>query len=474
MRFPGTRVTLAVLSAWLGVAGCVGPRGAVRPLHPGGPNAVADRNPKVEVRSSPAAVAELHGPPPPGVRTPDWLPRGEIFWERAVRYRLFSEPKLTLDDGMPKVGRGEEALIDGRVGFKLNVDGAAFFEHAGLEDIPDELKIRRLFFMTNGIIRFGHPAYYSLSIGFLSRSFYFDSASLEFRDLPWVGSFKLGGFDVPLSLDNLTSNRDRVFMELPAPVQAFVPSTRPGLQIGRSFKEARGTWRLGFFSAGQRREVGDQSTGLARIAGRATSLLRAPDDDVAAGSPELIHLGFGASYVLSEGVHYQARPESFFAPIAVNTGDIDSKNALVLDVEVAARRGPFSVQGEYLQAFANGSPTTTFPGLYVAAAYLLTGEVRPYDREQGAFGQVIPLRPLNVRARSFGAAECAARYSWVRLDDGPVEGGEMHVLSAGFNWYWNEYVRWQLGYEHAFINGNSGGPLDGRLHVLQARFQLVI
>ena len=47
----------------------------------------------------------------------------------------------------------------------------------------------------------------------------------------------------------------------------------------------------------------------------------------------------------------------------------------------------------------------------------------------------------------------------------------MHVLSAGFNWYWNRVVRWQLGYELAFI---QGGALDGRLHVFQARFQLVL
>ena len=83
----------------------------------------------------------------------------------------------------------------------------------------------------------------------------------------------------------------------------------------------------------------------------------------------------------------------------------------------------------------------------------------------------MPTRPLDLRARTFGAAECAARYSWVDLDAGPVHGGRMHLLGAGFNWYWNRVVRWQLGYELAFIDG---GPLDGRLHVLQARFQLVV
>jgi len=128
------------------------------------------------------------------------------------------------------------------------------------------------------------------------------------------------------------------------------------------------------------------------------------------------------------------------------------------------------VQGEYLQSFVDQA-SSAFPGLYVAGSNLLTGEVRPYDREGAVFGQLIPRRPLRIRERAWGAAECAARYSWVDLDDGAVEGGKMHVLSAGFTWYWNRYVRWQANYEFALADG---GPLDGRLHVIQARFQLVI
>jgi phosphate-selective porin OprO/OprP len=107
----------------------------------------------------------------------------------------------------------------------------------------------------------------------------------------------------------------------------------------------------------------------------------------------------------------------------------------------------------------------------LAGAYLLTGEVRPYDREQAAFGQVVPARPLSLRQRRLGAAELAARWSWLDLDDGDVRGGRMHVLGAGINWYWNRWVRWQANYELALVDG---GSLDGRLHVFQARFQLVL
>jgi phosphate-selective porin OprO/OprP len=200
--------------------------------------------------------------------------------------------------------------------------------------------------------------------------------------------------------------------------------------------------------------------------------VRAGEETPADGWPELVHVGVAGAYTFAgtSSVHYQARPESFLAPVAVDTGAIASRNAFVLGLEMAARRGPWSFQGEFLNAFVDRS-TGGFPGLYLATSYLFTGEVRPYDRESAVFGQVVPARPLHFRARTFGAVEGAARYSWVDLDDAGIHGGRMHLLGAGLNWYWNRWVRWQAGYELAFVDG---GPLDGRLHVLQARFQLVL
>src|SRR5262249_4542059 len=153
-----------------------------------------------------------------------------------------------------------------------------------------------------------------------------------------------------------------------------------------------------------------------------------------------------------------------------DTENIEASSAFVLGVEAAGRRGPLSFQGEYLQAFVDRA-SVSFPGLYLTVAYLLTGEVRPYDREAAVFGQLVPARPMDLRAGRFGAGEVAARWSWVDLDDGPVDGGRMHVLGAGLNWYWNRWVRWQAGYELALVDG---GRLDGRLHVFQGRFQLVL
>ena len=448
------------MAAWLAAPGCV------RPGHPGGPRAAG---------ASAAPVAELQGPPAPGLRLPGWLPRAEVYWEQGVRYRFFSRPRVTLDGGLPALSLGEEPLIEGRVGFKLNVDGAAFVARDGMEDVPDRIEVRRAFLTSSGTVHLLHPVQYNLEVGLIGGDVYLDSAWLMWRNVPWVATIKLGGLDAPIGFDNIVSSRDRTFMEVATPVEAFVPATSLGLQARRAHHDGRGTWTLGWFTVGQRRDVGDQSRALARVVARTTWLLR---DDAASHEdrwPELLHVGLAGAYTFAgtSSVRYQARPESFLAPVAVDTDAIDARSAFVLGVETAARRGPLSFQGEFLQAFVDQS-SASFPGLYLAAAYLFTGEVRPYEREPAVFGQVVPRRPLDVRARAFGAFEGAVRYSWIDLDDGDVTGGRMHALSAGVNWYWNRWIRWirwQAGYELAFVDG---GPLDGRLHVFQARFQLVM
>ena len=65
-------------------------------------------------------------------------------------------------------------------------------------------------------------------------------------------------------------------------------------------------------------DVGDTSTTVIRLTGRATRLVLQPEtaDDT------LVHLGVSASYVLSpnEHIRYSSRPESFLAPEARRHG----------------------------------------------------------------------------------------------------------------------------------------------------------
>jgi phosphate-selective porin OprO/OprP len=464
LRLAAALCALVVLASGLGEAASVDD---VAPAARAGPSPDPEPSPGSSVEPTPHVLS---------VTLPEGLPRAQLYWDRGGGYRFLDATTVKLEEnGVPHFGLGEQPLLEGHVGFRLHVDAAGFVEHGDVEPGDDRVEVRRAFLTTNGEVHLLHPVQYNLEIGLLGGQFYVDSAWIMVRNLPWIGTLKVGALDAPMGFDNVVSSRDRTFMELPAPLEAFVPATSPGILARDTLSGQRGTWSLGWFTVGQRRDVGDRSRALARVVGRTTWLLHDEAIDDGRGGAgrwwPLLQVGLGASYTFagSHEVQYQSRPESFLAPIAIDTGRISGKQAFIIDPELAARRGPLSLQAEYLHTFVDGG-VENFAGLYVQVAYLLTGEVRPYNREGAVFGQVIPRRSLDWRTRGFGAFEIAARYSWTNLDHSPVAGGRMSILSSGLNWYWNRYVRWQLNHELAFIDSDSR---DGRLNVFQARFQLV-
>lgn len=394
----------------------------------------------------------------------------EAYWDQGVRYRLLGRVKLvTWRPGEPFLTR--EPLLLGNIGFKLHVDAAGYAEGKGVSGINGGIEVRRSFLDVDGTF-FNEiwPLSYSFEFGVITGSFYFSEGYLMLKDLPYVGSFKVGQYTAPLSLDALISSRDRTFMEPGSPVAAFSLGVRAGMQIADYLPEHEITYAVGWFADGQDVDVGEASDSLARLAGRMTWM---PYEDRA--TSRLVHLGLGLSYLYSNdgNVRYRSRPESFLAPFVIDTDKIDSRNAAVVGAEAAFVSGPLSGQLEYLHAIADGDDTgnVNFPGVYLSLSSFMTGETRPYRRDQGKFGQVIPIHPLSWRESTWGAFEWAGRYSFTSLDSGPVHGGKMHCVAGGLNWYWNRYIRWQFNYVFSAVDD---GVIDGNLHTFQMRFQLVI
>ena len=300
---------------------------------------------------------------------------------------------------------------------------------------------------------------------------------MRWRELPYVGTFKIGQYDAPFSLEALGSSNDLTFMESASPTQAFAPGTKFGLQFADTARQEKMTWALGWFADTQDTDVGDASNSLARVIGRLTYLLDDSGTDNTADR-RLLHLGLGLTYTFSanESVRYQSRPESFLAPEIVDTGDIDANSAFVLGAEAAWVRGPFSLQAEASVAHAAGAPGNdpTFWGVYGYGSYFLTGETRPYSRQSATFGHVEPRDPFWLvmsRNSGWGAWEIGGRYSHLDLSDGDYTGGRMEGFTAGLNWHWNRYIRWQFNYQWMIVHD---GVDDGRLHVFQVRLQLVV
>lgn len=351
--------------------------------------------------------------------------------------------------------------------FKLKLGGRiqndwAWFVNADeeLEDevgnLEDGTEIRRARFYVSGTLY--DNVEFKTQYDFAKGEAEFKDVYLGLLDLPF-GNLRVGQFQEPFSLEELTSNNYLTFLER-ASLNAFAPSRSTGLMAYDSFADERATWAVGGFRGSDAFGKGS-SDGDYNVTARATGL---PLYDE--GGTTLLHLGLAATQrnPANETLRYQQRPESHLAPLFVDTGEFEADSALHIGLEAALVLGASSLQSEYVMA----SPDTPgndpeFSAYYVQASHFLTGEHRPYSRSTGAFGRVEPKRNFLTGG---GAWEIAARFSGIDLTDQAVEGGEMQNLSAALNWYLNPNTRVLLDYVLADLE--DVGDTD----IVQTRFQV--
>jgi len=358
-------------------------------------------------------------------------------------------------------------FLRGQFGIRLGVDAEGVRQDGRWVDLDNDVGVRRGYFYADGRIQgLWAPISYKLEVGAVQDRFSLRNASIAIHEIPYVGTLRLGTFDAPMSLSLLTSSRATPLMEIGLPVNALAPGTLSGFSVTNRLERERVGWSFGFFSKGDAAEVGDESNVPARFLGRLTWLpWRTPGG--------LLHLGASASWAFSPtDIRYASHPEAFFAPNVVDTGRIDAGQSVTLGLESAWVRDRLSVQGEWLQSLVmrDKGGDLTFGGFYVLASWFLTPDSRHYDDADGAFGSVVPTRPVSWTARTIGAWELAARWSWLDLSDRDVRGGRASEVMSGINWYANRWVRLQanVGWLHA-----DRGTLEGDAAVLESRIDLM-
>jgi len=304
-------------------------------------------------------------------------------------------------------------------------------------------------------------------------------AYVGIRNLPYVGTFRVGQFSEPMGLEALTSSRFITFMERSMVTQALIPYRSRGLDLSNTFFNNRMTASLGVFNDGIDRDSYWSFTG------RVTGLPWYADE-----GRRLLHLGAAFSHRNPDGDYdFRAYPGSNQANYHLRTGELPADEVEVWGLEGALVLGPFALQSELLRSdlvfmrehrnltFFNldrplKMPDRHFDGYYVQASYFLTGENRMYDPITGSFGRVIPRRNFLPRNGDWGALELALRYDMLDLDDFDVRsgviGGKARNWTAGVNWYLNPNMRVMLNYVRSQIDQ---WEYNGTLNVFQARFQ---
>ena len=364
-------------------------------------------------------------------------------------------------------GPVSDLLVHAQAGFRLSADAA---DSAGDDQGAESGGVRRAYIRVGGEFwPWSRPVKFYLEIGVINGQFSLDTSYLTFPAIPYVGDLKVGQLDLPMSMDALSSSFARPFMERSLPVEAFVPSAKGGALLANRTADQDVTWALGWFADGTNTEDGENNNSPTRAAGRLTWLASAGDEQ---GLP-LVHFGVYGSYMYSANrrIDYDSRAESRWAPKLFDTGAIDGRGAVVLGNEMAAAKGPWSVQGELLAARVPGASggDADFGGAYVFGTWCLTGEPRPYDRTAGYFGTVTPQQPVAYGTHNIGAWEVALRLSYLNLVDGAVRGGRGVELMPGLNWYLTRNFRLQLSYGYTHV---EDGPQNGNLHLVQTRFDV--
>ena len=294
----------------------------------------------------------------------------------------------------------------------------------------------------------------------------------EVRNLDVLQNVRFGQYRQPFGLDGLTSVKELTFLERGLPF-AFLPFRQIGVMAhGMSEQEDMTWWFSGFrapvdaFSG----NVGDN--GGYGLATRLTGVLTEH------GADSVVHVGGAYSLIdpSTDTVEYRNQPEFFVSdsvlgatPFFVDTLGISTNTVSLFGGELAATSGPWHAQGEVIYAFVDrkAAGSATFSGASIQTGWILTGEHRPYDRKNGVLGRITP--DQNFGGGHSGAWEIAARWSYLDLNDGGINGGQLHDLTAGFNWYLNRYAKFQINYVHAFLKTAGVGDSDADIVAMRAQ-----
>ncbi len=284
--------------------------------------------------------------------------------------------------------------------------------------------------------------------------------ALDYRlDFPVGASMKLsiGRQKEPISMERTMTLINLPMQERSSVADAFLLGRNFGVLLSGNALDRRMSWAGGVFKdVIHPNKTTDKSA--TSVSGRVTWLPFVSEDE-----SNLVHLGLAAKLSNGDqGYLYRAEPEFNKSPFFVDSGFGYADGIRQYDIEASWRRGSFWLTAEHVETFVD-SPTNGnlgFSGHYITASWILTGEMRDYHHKSGTFGPVPVSRSVYQNGR--GAWELAARWSSINLNDGPVAGGAMDILSLAVSWWLSPSFNVNLNYryiknERDNLNGEASG-----------------
>jgi len=333
-------------------------------------------------------------------------------------------------------------------------------------------EFRRVRWATKGFI--AKNVGYKVEFDFAGGKVNFRDIFLNFKLPSYFGAVKVGSFTEPSSLNNMTSSKYITFFE-----RSMMSNTQPfkynagfmydnqkildgkiGFQMSYTFNGDKA-------KAFQDRDLYGGANFVSRLT---TNFLKNKEKH------QVVHLGVNYEYRKNnaDDYHYKFRTENHLGDEHIVSGEGNFKNTSDVGFEFAANQGSFSLQTEYeISSIVTDIDTYKAAGYYAFASFFITGEHRPYKKS--SFGRVKPKKDFCIKDGGFGAVELVARYSVMDFSSYPgvKTNDKIKNITAGFNWYLNNYARIMYNYTLGDYNdfktyGNFN--LTGHLIRLQLDF----
>ena len=385
-----------------------------------------------------------------------------------------------------------------KVSGRIHADYWAFPEHddviEGLEkgNPQDRFGFRRMRFGVAGKL----PAnmLYKIEMEFAGgNKSEFRDAYLGWDDLPYVQTLLLGNQKRPYSLDHLNSSRYNVFLERPFVIEAFnQDSRRFGLCSYGDSDDLAWNWRYGVYNTNliqaDCQAINDHYQ--LEFAGRLANTYWYDECSDGRGYG---HWAIAGTHAEVDGgsdeTRFLHRPEARSSSKWLSTGTVaDADNYNLIGAEAVLNLGALQVVAEYQSLWLqrDAGDTVNYHGGYIYAAYFLTGEHMPWDRESGTLDRIKPFEDFFLVktcnggiGRGWGAWQVAARWSYADFGESVGVGTQLpasqfgvegEALTVGLNWYWTQCARLQFNWLHGEIT--TAAATTGDYDIVGARFMV--
>ena len=303
---------------------------------------------------------------------------------------------------------------------------------------------------------------------------------VQFRELPRFGTVRIGNQKEAIGFEHLTSSRFLPFMERSFNQDTFYGGNfngfAPGIQVTKNYGcDDDGLIQYGIFKPVNNVFSFNTGDGDYSLVSRFTRLLNYEDE-----GQRLTHVGLSfrnATGVSQAGV--PGRIQGFRTRDALRSGlsadwpvpagiSLFGDEVRWLNGEFVMVRGQWTLQSEYLFSFYNDARTTfagpdvgtvAYHGGYIQVLRYLTCDYDHYNKKTGVFERVVPTNNF-VRCGTtsdgscggWGAWQAGLRYNYLDLNDEGLNGGQLHNLTWGLNWYLNPNLKFQWNYITTYRN----------------------